>query len=168
MVDILAQNKDRSLRYEQTYNVITFENKMMGLEGRPEYPKEKPWYFRPGKDSQADYNIISNFNLRQHHFAGPEKRPAEDPPKLVRGKKIDLPAMREYNVVTNRYLEHHDDKLQVNNDIQRLEAAKAFWEKNNFNVVNACLFDPEKEEKFVAERTEKAKDHGKDEVKKLP
>ena len=86
----------------------------------------------------------------------------------MRGKKIDLPALREYNVVTNRYLDHHDEKMQANQDIQRLEAAKAFWEKNNFNSLNGCYFDPEKEESFVKEREEKAKVHGKDQVKKLP
>jgi hypothetical protein len=26
--------------------VINFENKLKGLEDRPDYPKERPWYFR--------------------------------------------------------------------------------------------------------------------------
>jgi hypothetical protein len=59
----LAKNKDRALRYEQTYNVLNFENKLGGLENRPDYPKEKPWYYRPERDSLVDYNIISNFSL---------------------------------------------------------------------------------------------------------
>ena len=74
-IDVIAKNKDRSLRYEQTYNVITFENKLKGLEDRPDYPKEKPWYFRPEKDSLVDYNIISNYSLQEHHYDAPEKRP---------------------------------------------------------------------------------------------
>ena len=72
--------QDRALRYEQTYNILNFENKMQGLEKRPDYPKEKPWYFRPGKDTQVDYNIISNVHMQEHHFAAPEKRPPPDPP----------------------------------------------------------------------------------------
>ena len=63
------------MRYEQTYNILNFENKLKGLESRPDYPKEKPWYFRPGKDTLADYNIISNIDMKEHHFAAPEKRP---------------------------------------------------------------------------------------------
>lgn len=58
MLNILAKNKvslflfyhnyqDRALRYEQTYDVINFDNKLKGLEDKPDYPKEKPWYFRP-------------------------------------------------------------------------------------------------------------------------
>ena len=54
---------------------MNFENKLKGLEDRPDYPKEKPWFFRPGKDTLADYNIISNVNMKDHHFAAPDKRP---------------------------------------------------------------------------------------------
>ena len=36
---------------------------MKGLEQRPDYPKEKEWYFRPGKDTAVDYNIISNIGM---------------------------------------------------------------------------------------------------------
>ena len=68
MLSLNLHSQDRALRYEQTYNIVNFENKMMGLEQRADYPKEKPWYFRPGKDTLADFNIISNINLREHHF----------------------------------------------------------------------------------------------------
>lgn len=63
MTDVLAKNKDTSLRYEQTYNILNFQNKLKGLESRPDYPKEKPWYFRPGKDTNVDWNILSNENM---------------------------------------------------------------------------------------------------------
>ena len=141
---------------------------MMGLENRPDFPKEKPWYFRPGKDTQVDYNIISNINMREHHFQAPDKRPPPDPPQIVRGKKIDLPTVREYNVINNRYLEHHDEKEKANIDIQRLEAAKAFWETHDYDLVNARYFDKDKEDQFVKTRAEQALVHGKDQVKKLP
>lgn len=38
----LAKNKDRALRYEQTFDVINLENKLKGLEGKPNYPVVKP------------------------------------------------------------------------------------------------------------------------------
>lgn len=68
MIPLNVYSQDRALRYEQTYNIVNFENKMMGLESRADYPKEKPWYFRPGKDTLVDFNIISNINMREHHF----------------------------------------------------------------------------------------------------
>ena len=48
---------------------------MQGLENRPDYPKAKPWYFRPERDSLVDYNIVSNYSLADHHYDAPEKRP---------------------------------------------------------------------------------------------
>lgn len=78
-INTLAKNKDTALRYEQTYNVLNFENKLAGLEKRPDYPKEKPWYFRPERDSLVDYNIITNYSLQDHHFDHPDKRPKCEP-----------------------------------------------------------------------------------------
>jgi hypothetical protein len=63
------------LRYEQTFDIINFDNKLKGLENRPDYPKDKPWYFRPGKDTHVDYNILSNIPMTEHHYDAPEKRP---------------------------------------------------------------------------------------------
>jgi hypothetical protein len=63
------------LRYEQTYDIVNFENKLKGLENKPDYPVEKPWYFRPEKDSKTDYNILSNIGLQDHYYDHPDKRP---------------------------------------------------------------------------------------------
>lgn len=67
--------QDRALRYEQTYDIINFDNKLSGLENKPDYPKEKPWYYRPGKDTNTDYNILSNKQFIEHHYDHPDKRP---------------------------------------------------------------------------------------------
>ena len=48
---------------------------MQGLETRPDYPKAKQWYYRPERDSLVDYNIVSNYSLKDHHYDSPEKRP---------------------------------------------------------------------------------------------
>ena len=67
---------------------MNFESKMKGLEQRPDYPKEKAWYFRPGKDTNTDYNILSNLDMQEHHFAAPEKRPEQNDPEKARGKRV--------------------------------------------------------------------------------
>lgn len=141
---------------------------MKGLEQRPDYPKEKTWYFRPGKDTNADYNIISNIDMKQHHFAAPENRPDLNEPERVRGKAVKATGLREYNIVTNRYLEMHDLKEKTNVDIQRAEAALAFWKTHDYDHVTGKFYDVSKEQSFAAQREEKAKVHGKDQVKKLP
>ena len=62
--------------------MLNFENKLAGLEDRPDYPKEKPWYFRPERDSLVDYNIVSNYSVKDHHFDAPEKRPPAEEYKV--------------------------------------------------------------------------------------
>jgi hypothetical protein len=67
---------------------VNFDNKLKGLESNPDYPKEKPWYFRPGKDTNVDYNILSCKPMVEHHFNPPEKRPAQEEEK-VRHLRLD-------------------------------------------------------------------------------
>ena len=161
-------HQDRSLRYEQTYNILNFDNKLKGLEGRSDYPKEKPWYFRPGKDNYTNYNIISNIDTNDHHFQPPSKRPEPTPDDRIRGKAMKVPAQRDYNVISNRYLEHHDEKTKLNDDILRTEAAKMYWNQRDFDPIVGSYVDEDKEKQFVADRTTKEAVHGKDQVKKLP
>ena len=168
LTEVLAQNKDRSLRYEQTYNILNFQNKLQGLEGRPDYPKEKPWYFRPGKDTIVNYNIISNIDQKDHHFQPPEKRPEPTEQDRIRGKAIKNAPQRDYNVVTNRYLEHHDQKMEVNDQVNRAEAAKTYWKTREYDPISVTYVDPEAEKRFKEEQAIKEKEHGKDQVKKLP
>ena len=151
---------------------MNFDNKLKGLEQRPDYPKEKPWYFRPGKDTNADYNIISNISMKDHHFAAPENRPQPSEQQEKReGKNVKArptAGLRDYNIVTNRYLEYHDLKERTNEDIQRAEAAIAFWKNHDYDFVVGKYYDPKKQAQFVQDRADEAQIHGKDEVKKLP
>lgn len=168
MINVLASNKDTSLRYEQTYNILNFQNKLKGLEDREDYPKEKPWYFRPGKDTNVDWNILSNEAMTDHHFQAPDKRPNPDPPVKLGGKNVKKFGLRDYNIVTNRYLQHHELKENTNADVQKTEAAKRYWERNDYDIVQGKFCDGQKETNFAADRDAEAKIHGKDEVKKLP
>lgn len=111
------------MRYEQTYDVINFSNKLAGLEHRADYPKEKPWYFRPNRDSLVDYNIISNYSLAEHFYDAPEKRPVcKD--FVVKIKPKMNKNFRDYNIISNKYLEHHDVKAgNIDDKILKAEAA---------------------------------------------
>jgi hypothetical protein len=67
--------QDKALRYEQTFNILNFEEKLKGLEQHPDFPKQKPWKYKADKDTKAEYNIISNIPFNQHFYDKPEKRP---------------------------------------------------------------------------------------------
>eukprot|EP00347_Sterkiella_histriomuscorum_P023036 403336202 len=168
VVEVIASNKDRALRYEQTFDVINFDNKLKGLETNPDYPKDKPWYFRPGKDTNVEHNILSNIPLTDHHYNHPEKRPPPEEEKVQKIKKTTTTGLRDYNIVTGRYLEFHDAKLKTDQEIQRAEAAYKYWQTHQFDPVNCEYYDPNKEKEFVQTKEANMKEHGKDQVKKLP
>ena len=71
-------------------------------------------------------------------------------------------------MITNRYLEHNDEKEKTNKEIALQEAAKKYWAFRDFDPVQGQFYDEKKEDEFRKDRDEKAKIHGKDEVKKLP
>jgi hypothetical protein len=75
---------------------------------------------------------------------------------------------KNYNIVSNQYLENHDKKLIADEKVMRAEAAKKYWKTHDFDVVNCQYYDQKKEDQFVGKRDEEAKTHGLDQVKKLP
>jgi hypothetical protein len=84
----LAKNKDRALRYEQTFDVINFEDKLKGLENEEGYPKPKGFTKNVvgGGKSLTEYNIISNLSFNDHHYLPPEKRPPPPEEKEQKSK----------------------------------------------------------------------------------
>jgi len=61
---------------------------------------------------------------------------------------MDIP--REYNVVTNKYTQNHDNKVKCNDEIMKAEAAKSYWKRND------------------GAREAESQIHGQDYCKKLP
>jgi len=164
------------LRYEQTFNVINFEDKLKGLEDHPEYPKEKAWKFKAKLDTNVGYNIISNLPFQQHFYTAPDQRPVEK--KIVeKQREITTTGLRDYNIITNRYLELHEDKTKTDKMIEKCELAEKYWKTHNYDPVSGQFYDPIKEEEFLVycslfncdrKRDTEAKVHGKNEVYKLP
>lgn len=110
LIDTLAKNKDRALRYEQTFNIINFDDKLKGLESHPDYPKTKSEVKnKKGGQSYTDYNILSNMNYQEHHYLPPDQRP-KIKQEVTKEKKTTTTGLRDYNIVTNRYLELNDAK----------------------------------------------------------
>ena len=81
---------------------------------------------------------------------------------------MKLFGIRDFNIVSNRYLQHHNEKIQANDDIMRAEAASKYWGTHNYDPLLAKYFDNKKEEEFLKARDAEAKIHGQDQVKKLP
>ena len=72
----LARTKDNQMRIEQTFDLVTLEDKLNKFTNDPNYPKIKPHRLRANKEgTNASYNILSNHNLDKHHFDKIENRP---------------------------------------------------------------------------------------------
>jgi hypothetical protein len=170
LIDTLAKNKDRALRYEQTFDVINFDDKLKGLEGKEGYPKPKSQNKNVvgGTKTFTEYNILSNLPFTEHHYLPPDQRPPPPKEKPKKNAKVTTTGLRDYNIITNRYLEYNDEKVVVDKEIERLNAAKKYWKTHNYDPVNIQYYDPEKESEFQAKRQEEMKTHGQDWVQKLP
>ena len=75
---------------------------------------------------------------------------------------------KDYNIVSNKYLELHDQKLAADEEILKAEAALGYWKTHDFDPINCTYYDQAKEEGYLGGRDEEAKIHGRDQVKKLP
>ena len=97
--------------------------------------------------------------MTEHHFAAPEKRPPQDEEKVLNTrsqiflqkqkiKKTTTTGLRDYNIITGRYLELHDNKIKVDQEIQRAEAAHKYWQTHQFDAVNCQYYDPNSEKEY--------------------
>lgn len=170
LVDTLAKNKDRALRYEQTFDVINFDDKLKGLEDKEGYPKPKSQNKNVvgGTKTFTEYNILSNLPFQEHHYLPPEQRPPLPKEKPKKNVKVTTTGLRDYNIITNRYLELHDEKIDVDKEIERLNAAKKYWKTHNFDPLTIAYCDPDKEQQFQETKKEEERTHGQDWVQKLP
>jgi hypothetical protein len=120
---------------------------LKGLESHPDYPKEKPWKFKGGSDTNVDYNIISGIGFQQHHYAAPDKRPKEKQ-VIVKQKETTTTGLRDYNIISNRYLELHEEKSKTDKVIEKSELAEKYWKTHTYDALTGQYFDPSKEDEF--------------------
>lgn len=98
-----------------------------------------------------DYNIISGLGFQQHHYAQPDKRPAEKQVE-VKEKKTTTTGLRDYNIINNRYLELHEDKSGTDKMIEKYELAEKYWKTHVYDPISGQYYDPKKEDKFLEYR----------------
>lgn len=55
---------------------------------------------------------------------------------------------RDYDILSNKYKEYHEEKIKTDLDLHRYEAAKKYWKRNEFNPVLSKFNDTDKEAKY--------------------
>ena len=151
MKDKISLFYDNELRVMQTYDIINLEDRLKGFENHPDYPKYKDRISNLKKighlSSKENYNIISNINLSQHHYSKPEDRPIC---KNLKNniKKINLKKYKDYNIISNKYNLFDKEKKEVENEIQKLEAAEKFSKSRDYDIIKGSYIDRYKEKKY--------------------
>jgi len=149
--------KDKQIAKENPFDILTFADKRTPLP-RPPPPAaegmiapfnphaERPTFRHP-LDSCYQYNIVSNLPLSQHHYTAPELRP--NVPDDINTSKPRLQHMaalpRDFNILSNRYVEKHDDKVKLEREIQRRTAAAKYWETHDYEPILGQYLEPDKE-----------------------
>jgi hypothetical protein len=142
---------DNELRVMQTYDIINLQDRLKGFENHPDYPKYKGSASNLKKighlSTKENYNIISNINLSQHHYSKPEDRPIY---KNMKNniKKINLKKYKDYNIISNKYNLFDKEKKEVENEIQKLEAAEKFCKSRDYDIIKGSFIDSNKEKKY--------------------
>ena len=162
---------DKNLRYEQTFNIINLKDKLSMFKSHYLYPHEKqPIGNKKVLDmSKIEYNILSNQNLKNHHFDKPENRPNK--PSTSPKYKPQLKQVwtfKDYDIISNKYNENHEKKLETNELTFKMESAKKYWRNHDFDSIVGKFYDQEKENKYQTDYQNKAKIWGKEQVLKLP
>jgi len=67
---------------------------------------------------------------------------------------MPINSYRNYDLLSNKYKENHEEKVILDKEIHNLNSAKKFWERNKFNPISIKFNDPDKENEFQRKRNE--------------
>lgn len=156
----LAHFYDNELRNEQTFNVISLKDKLQGFENDPNYPKPLKEKIKLNKEiSNVDYNILSNISLSKHHFNPPEKRPIctdeRDNEKYTKPQKINIMNYKDYDIISNKYKMFHNEKKGIDDEIEKLNAAKKLYKARDYDTIRGVYYDPEKQRQYEEQLKQK-------------
>ena len=75
----------------------------------------------------------------------------EDPKTRFASKFI---GRQPYNIINNRFLDKHEEKVTAENDKARHKAVKAFWKTHVYDPVEVKYYDQDKEDQYMQRQRE--------------
>jgi len=149
-VEHLNRAEDIQIIREQPFNILNYSSRLQGVESKRTegtHDKKGSMVYPDGFQGRVDYNIISNKGYDEHHWAPPEERPIP-PLRLPRAREVASFPLREYNVLTNRYNEHHDEKTMRDEHLKKLELTVKDQTRNKFHPVLQVYKDKDEEDRM--------------------
>merc|ERR1719491_2614350 len=93
-----------------------------------------------------DYNVISNLPFDVHHWAKPDRRPRCVQRTAPRQRSVPAHEVKDFNIVSNRYVDGHEAKSKRDRRMDLLEATYKDAVHNRYNPVTQQYNDPHNEE----------------------
>eukprot|EP00403_Amphidinium_massartii_P033995 CAMPEP_0178446670 /NCGR_PEP_ID=MMETSP0689_2-20121128/40945_1 /TAXON_ID=160604 /ORGANISM="Amphidinium massartii, Strain CS-259" /LENGTH=408 /DNA_ID=CAMNT_0020071545 /DNA_START=258 /DNA_END=1484 /DNA_ORIENTATION=- len=137
---------------EQPFNIVSHESKLEsiapGMDPLRTGDRHCPLRTTQGRGgfptTTLDFNLVSNLPLDEHHWAPPEERP-RCMERQARGRKVPAYLIKDYNIVSNRYLEGHDAKIARDKRANLLEGTAKYVAINRLNPITQQCIDPRHE-----------------------
>lgn len=147
---VRAMNKgqDRLLRHSQRFDILTHKARV------DDDPPPPPKPFSLTYTTRVGYNIVSNEPLEKHHPLAPEDRHlvmrgGGGGGGATRAGSIGRPRARapsrEFDVLTNRYKDGHDEKEAADRAAEKARAADRFWQTRDYHPLLGTYYDGEKD-----------------------
>ena len=138
----LSQNYDRSLQYEQTYNIINLKSKLIGLNYKEEQKDKKTKRISP--DKRVPYNIISNISLNIHNSISPDKRiKYPDCENKHKPNIIKSYLYKDYDIISNKYKLFDKEKQKIDKEIRKLNSLSQLSKKKDFDFIKNQYYNEE-------------------------
>ena len=67
----------------------------------------------------------------------------------MKQKETTTTGLRDYNIITNRYLELNEEKQNTDKLIEKYELAEKYWKTHVYDPVSGQYYDPKQEEDFI-------------------
>lgn len=132
--------KDLQVANQGEHHPITHEHRLAGV-AESKQPNE--WGRAPKvpfPSSAVDFNIVSNVSHDDHHWNHPKSRPYPNE-RIAKRRLVPAQLHKDFNVLTNRYLQNNEVKQMRDQELARLEAAEKHRTANFFNPLTAKFVD---------------------------
>ncbi|CAD8122531.1 unnamed protein product [Paramecium sonneborni] len=150
----LAQKKMEMVKkYLHEYDLVNLEP-VKGIERPDERDKTKQCLLPPNFN---DYNIITNEKKSEEHYKNMKvivQKKVHEKPVINRNK-------RDFNIITNKYLENHESKQLEKEHAIVNEINEKCQKVRNYDIVQGVYYDEQKEEQYQQKLKQDQQQHGK-------
>ncbi|CAD7938197.1 unnamed protein product [Amoebophrya sp. A25] len=149
-VSHLNRAKDIQLLRENNFDIVNNASKLSGLGDEIADKGLRPTKVGKRKfpDSFYDYNILSNLPVSIHHPDRPEARPLPAQ-KLPKQRMVPAFLQKDFNILTNRYLNGHAEKTKRDHELNLLEGTAKYRTRSRMNPLTQRFLDPVEEDRFA-------------------